>query len=591
MGCLEEIMDLISFLLRVADPSLMILIMFICFHSLRRGRRDERVLIALDDEDRKIRYPVFFWENSLGRSRSSDVRIDDPTVSRDHAVLLRRDSGWFIADTGSKAGVYVNGKKTEGRYPVYVGDKIALGNSVLTLRRADDPTTAYQRKKIKKPKKHNTVSGGLILSLITVHIFMLTVQCYINMGNVDTAVYAAGLLLIMWVFYALSRKAFKRKSFEIESLAILLSSTSVILTAAHNTGQARAQLIAMALGMCMFCFMIWFIEVPDRVMKWRLAIYILTIGLLGITIILGKTLNGAKNWIIIGPLSVQPSEFAKVAYIFVGAATLDQLQTKKNLFGFIFVTALCIGLLFFMSDFGTALIFFVTFLVIAFMRSGDFRTIILAVATAVIGVMLILSFKPYIADRFQAWGHVWEYASTSGYQQVNTFIYSASGGLFGVGISKGYLQYVFASESDLVFGLTCEELGLVTALLFGLIIGGFMIYARNMATRSRSTFYSIAACSAGGLLVFQAALNIFGVVDLLPLTGVTLPFVSYGGTSMMGCWGLLAFIKAADERTYSSRNKKRSGLNKSSSFTGKTFRKKEQEPETVEVKDQSYVDV
>ena len=411
------------------------------------------------------------------------------------------------------------------------------------------------------------------------------------MGNVDTAVYAAGLLLIMWVFYALSRKAFKRKSFEIESLAILLSSTSVILTAAHNTGQARAQLIAMALGMCMFWFMIWFIEVPDRVMKWRLAIYILTIGLLGITIILGKTLNGAKNWIIIGPLSVQPSEFAKVAYIFVGAATLDQLQTKKNLFGFIFVTALCIGLLFFMSDFGTALIFFVTFLVIAFMRSGDFRTIILAVATAVIGVMLILSFKPYIADRFQAWGHVWEYASTSGYQQVNTFIYSASGGLFGVGISKGYLQYVFASESDLVFGLTCEELGLVTALLFGLIIGGFMIYARNMATRSRSTFYSIAACSAGGLLVFQAALNIFGVVDLLPLTGVTLPFVSYGGTSMMGCWGLLAFIKAADERTYSSRNKKRSGLNKSSSFTGKTFRKKEQEPETVEVKDQSYVDV
>ena len=77
----------------------------------------------------------------------------------------------------------------------------------------------------------------------------------------------------------------------------------------------------------------------------------------------------------------------------------------------------------------------------------------------------------------------------------------------------------------------------------------------------------------------------------MPLTGVTLPFVSYGGTSMMGCWGLLAFIKAADERTYSSRNKKRSGLNKSSSFTGKTFRKKEQEPETVEVKDQSYVDV
>ena len=89
-----------------------------------------------------------------------------------------------------------------------------------------------------------------------------------------------------------------------------------------------------------------------------------------------------------------------------------------------------------------------------------------------------------------------------------------------------------------------------------LVIGGFMLYARGVTTRSRSTFYSIAACSAAGLLVFQAALNIFGVTDILPLTGVTLPFVSYGGTSMAACWGLLAFIKAADERTYVHRHKK-----------------------------------
>ena len=128
-------------------------------------------------------------------------------------------------------------------------------------------------------------------------------------------------------------------------------------------------------------------------------------------------------------------------------------------------------------------------------------------------------------------------------------------------------------------------------LILAAVIGGLMLYARGITTRSRSAFYSITACSAAGLLVFQTALNIFGVVDILPLTGVTFPFVSYGGSSMAACWGLLAFIKAADERTYSSRNKKRSGLNKSSSFTGKTFRKKEQEPETVEVKDQSYVDV
>ena len=80
-----------------------------------------------------------------------------------------------------------------------------------------------------------------------------------------------------------------------------------------------------------------------------------------------------------------------------------------------------------------------------------------------------------------------------------------------------------------------------------------MIYARGVTTRSRSAFYSMAACTAAGLLVFQAALNIFGVTDILPLTGVTLPFISYGGTSMIACWGLLSFIKAADERTYSQK--------------------------------------
>ena len=187
------------------------------------------------------------------------------------------------------------------------------------------------------------------------------------------------------------------------------------------------------------------------------------------------------------------------------------------------------------------------------MRSGDFKTVILAIAAAVIGVLLILMIKPYIAERFQAWGHVWEYADGAGYQQVNVFICSASGGFFGLGLTRGFLQYVFASESDLVFGLISEEMGLITALLLSVVIGGLMIYARGVTTRSRSAFYSMAACTAAGLLVFQAALNIFGVTDILPLTGVTLPFISYGGTSMIACWGLLSFIKAADERTYSQK--------------------------------------
>lgn len=552
-----DIAVMTCFILRIIAPFIGLIIICLCFFSLRHGRRDNHALIALDDEEKGIRYPVIFWENAVGRSKICDICITDPTVSREHAVLLRRNDGWFITDTGSKAGVYVNDTETDGRYPVYIGDKIRLGATTLTLRRADDPTDGNQRIKIKQRTK--TVPNVLILILITFYIFLITLEATINLGNGSAAASAIAFCIVMWAFYAVSKNIFRRKSFELESLALWLSGTGIVLCAVHNQRQSMVQLAAMSLGIILFCFMIWFIEIPDRVMKWRFVISIFAMGLLASTIVLGREQYGAQNWIIIGSFSLQPSEFAKIAYIFVGASTLDQLQTKKNLFGFILVTGICIGMLFFMSDFGTAVVFFVTFLIIAFMRSGDLKTVVLAVTAAVLGVILILSMKPYIADRFQAWGKVWEYADTTGYQQVHTLICAASGGLFGLGLSKGNLQYIFASENDLVFGLASEEMGTFTALLFALVIGCFMLYSRTVTTKSRSAFYSIAACSAGGLLVFQAALNIFGVTDIFPLTGVTLPFVSYGGSSMMACWGLLAFIKAADERTYSNkriRNKK-----------------------------------
>lgn len=551
---MDDIGQIVSFFIRVSEPLVALIIVILCFISLKVGRREEHALIVLDDDDTKISYPVLYWENSIGRSKSSDIVIDDdPTVSRDHAVLLRRNDGWFITDTGSKAGVLVNGDEVTGRCPVAVGDRITLGTTQLILRRSI-PSINNARKK----NEQKRVPAPVILGLITLYILLMLLQAVINMGNQFAVVPALAFILLTFTFYTISRTLFKRKDFELESLALLLSGTGIMLAASHNTDthQAYVQLAAVALGIIIYSFIIWFIEVPDRVMKWHIIISVLSILLLASTLVLGTDINGAKNWIVLGPVSLQPSEFAKIAYIFVGASTLDVLQTKKSLTEFIIVSALSVGLLVLMSDFGTAVIFFVTFLIIAFMRSGDIKTVALAITAAVLSVVIMLSVKPYIADRFAAWGHIWEYADSTGYQQVNSLIYSASGGLFGVGLSQGYLQYLFASENDLVFCLMCEEIGLITALLCTVIIGGFMLYSRGVTTRSRSTFYSIAACSAAGLFVFQTALNVFGVTDILPLTGVTFPFVSYGGSSMAACWGLLAFIKAADERTYVHRHKK-----------------------------------
>ena len=135
--------------------------------------------------------------------------------------------------------------------------------------------------------------------------------------------------------------------------------------------------------------------------------------------------------------------------------------------------------------------------------------------------------------------------------------YSASGGMFGVGVGHGCLRDVFASTSDLVFGMVCEELGVVLAVIVVLILASLALYARSEASRSRSTLYSIAACTAGGVLLFQTCLNVFGATDVLPLTGVTLPFISLGGSSMVSVWGMLAFLKACDERTYAARRSRK----------------------------------
>ena len=212
------------------------------------------------------------------------------------------------------------------------------------------------------------------------------------------------------------------------------------------------------------------------------------------------------------------------------------------------------GCLALMSDFGTALIFFVALLVIAFLRSGDIGFLALMATAAGAGGWMILQFKPYIANRFGAWRHVWEHATDSGgFQQTRTMSAIASGGLFGKGTGEeSFLKNIGAANTDLVFGVISEQFGLILALCTVFILLVLVAYASRCAATARSSYYVIAANSAAAMLVFQATLNVLGAVDILPLTGVTFPFVSIGGSSMISCWGLLAFLKAADTRPNAS---------------------------------------
>lgn len=269
-------------------------------------------------------------------------------------------------------------------------------------------------------------------------------------------------------------------------------------------------------------------------------------------VVFSEAVFGAKNWLSIAGVSFQPSELVKVLYIYTGAATLDRLFARRNLFVFIVFSAICVIALALIGDFGTAVIFFATFLVISFMRSGSFATLFLAVSGAAMAGFLVISVKPYIADRFSAWGHVWEDVWDKGYQQTHAMSAAASGGLFGKGAGEGWLKDIFAAETDMVFAVVSEELGLIIAVLAMFAVIALALFAVRNAAQGRSTFYVIAGCAAVSMMMVQMGLNVFGSLDILPFTGVTFPFVSKGGTSLVSCWMLLAFVKATDTRRNAS---------------------------------------
>ncbi len=420
-------------------------------------------------------------------------------------------------------------------------------------------------KKIQKDKKkthkrkmryRRPVNWLFLLLLMTAFQIFCAIQILTNGGEdiVKGTIIAVFALYITveWTYFIVFAGFLRRKSFEVELIAFFLSGIGLALTTSVYPNKAYTQLIAILLGIGVFIVLLWILSDIDRVVKLRKPVAILSIAALVFTLIFAKNINGARNWIIIGDglLSIQTSEIVKVAFVFVGAATLETLQSTKLLTKYIIFAVTCVGLLFIMKDFGTALIFFFTFVIIAFLRSGDIKTIFLICAGALIGGIGVLTFKPYVANRFNSYRHIWEFADTKGYQQVRLLIYSVSGGLFGLGLGNGKLRGIYASTEDLAFGMVCEEFGIIIAFTVLLTFVALVVYSIRYSVAARSSFYSIAACAASALLLFQTALHVFGATDLLPWTGVTLPFISRGGSSMMCCWGLVALIKAIDVKTY-----------------------------------------
>lgn len=496
--------------------------------------------------------PLKHWENVIGRASSADIVVNLSSVSRNHGTLVRDTKGrWRYNDLHSKNGSYINGVRVKKSMPLKPGDVLTLGGANFTL----IPVSLEEKQEnIKKRKrKSRPVSPWTSLIALTIFQFLTIIQFKVAYGedcpsSIPTAL--IGLCAVMWIYFILLR-SFRRVAFEMETIAFFLSTLSIAVTAVH-TGGVIKQLICIIMGVVLFFLLCWFLRDLNRSKEVRMLILGAGALLMLANLLFGQVTSGAMNWIRIGGMSVQPSELVKIVFIIAGSATLDELYEKKNLTLFMIFSVFCMGCLAIMNDFGTAAIFFVTFLVIAFLRSGDFSRLILIVGGVALAGMLVLTLKPHVRARFATWGHVWEDPTVKGYQQVRSMTAISSGGLPGVGAGNGWFHTTAASDTDLVFGLLAEEWGLIIAILAVLCIVTLGIFAVRSIIAGRSAYYSIAACAATSLFIFQTILNVFGSLDLLPFTGVTFPFVSSGGTSMIVSWGLLAFLKAADTRQNAS---------------------------------------
>lgn len=546
--------DVYTQVIRWIMPFLALHILISVLRSMLRVKNPKETWGYLTSHDFG-RFPINHWECTVGRAGHCDITVKFATISRTQCALMRNDLGqWFIHDLSGRATTLVNSTdiaSAENKTEIHHGDTISIGGAEFTFESITRQEMAIQQQK--RVKKSSPMPLWTAFFSLTLFQLLTVIELAITRPeNIPDILTGFGILcLVMWLYVLLTRAA-GQTGFEPELLAFFACTLDLAVTATSSPSIMLKQALAITIGVAGFTFLGIYLRDLERVVKTRRFMAAAAILLFIINILCGRLLYGARNWISVMGISVQPSELAKICFIFAGAATLDRLFVKRNLFGFMCLSGFCLLALAVTGDFGTAAIFFVVFLVIAFMRSGDFATLSLICGAAAGAIFMIVRFRPYIAARFSVWGHVWEDASGMGYQQVRTMSASASGGLIGVGAGNGWLHNVAASNTDLVFGILCEEWGLIIALLSVAIIVVLSIFAFRVVQTGRSSYYTIAACSATSLLVFQTILNVFGSVDILPLTGVTFPFISCGGTSMITSWCLLSYLKAADTRQNAS---------------------------------------
>ena len=320
-------------------------------------------------------------------------------------------------------------------------------------------------------------------------------------------------------------------------------------------------------------FMLTVLVVRDHMKldRYRYLIGAVGLALLVVTIALGTTVNGSKLWIHAFGFSIQPSEFAKLAIVVFLAGYLDDkkvllsvpthhvlgvpLPAAKYFGPLLVMWVLSLAMLVFMKDFGMALLFMSIFVGLMYMATSRIVYVVLGGGLFAAAAAIAVAIVPHVNERFAVWLNPWPHAATTGYQLLQSLFTIADGGILGAGFGRGYLLYVNHQpvvpelQTDFIFSAIANEMGLVGAVGIILLFLLFTWRGFRIAVWAPDGFSKLLAAGLALAFGLQTFIILGGVTRLIPLTGITLPFVSYGGSSITANLMLVALLLMVSHRT------------------------------------------
>ncbi|MGI6696720.1 MAG: FtsW/RodA/SpoVE family cell cycle protein [Christensenellales bacterium] len=299
------------------------------------------------------------------------------------------------------------------------------------------------------------------------------------------------------------------------------------------------QIINYIIGIGVMILCILYIRYWRRLKATVPVVAVAAMVLMAMPVFFGRERNGAKAWIALFGVSFQPSEIVKLAHLVVLAFLLSR---RKIMMAAIF-SGISLGLLMLQKDLGTALLYYGITLIMVFCATGSLTILGIGVVGAAGGSMLGYSMFSHVKRRVQIWIDPWMDYRGSGYQIVQSLVAMANGGVWGTGLGLGNARVIPEYATDFIFSVILNEFGVLIGICVVAVYALIFLRGITIAMRSRSKFHTLLALGCASLIALQTFVIIGGNIKLIPLTGVTLPFVSYGGTSLISSLGIVGLLQ------------------------------------------------